>query len=145
VSLSPEHRQPVEINVVLTQAYAQTFIHRHDCYAFQRADGKYNTRYQPLTTNHLINHLQGKITLGAYALDAESHAHWLCLDADADEAWEKLVELARTLVAREITPDIETSRRRGHLWLFTPLLSGVTMRQFRYTSYMSWWPYSDNH
>jgi hypothetical protein len=75
-------------------------------------------------------HLQGKVTLGAYALDAESVAHWLVMDADDDPGWQGLMALTRELAEQGMTGYLERSRRGGHLWLFTPPLSGTAIRRF---------------
>lgn len=75
-------------------------------------------------------HLRGSLTLGAYALAPDHLAHWLCLDADDDHQWKQLINLGQNLASQNITPYLETSRRGGHLWLFTTPLSGAVIRQF---------------
>jgi hypothetical protein len=75
-------------------------------------------------------HLQGKLTLGTYALDQSSCARWLCLNADEPEQWEKVKHMAHQLEMEGVFSYLELSRRGGHCWLFTPLLSGKTVRQF---------------
>jgi hypothetical protein len=83
-----EHRPSAENVSQLIEVYAQTFVLRRDCYALQLPDGSYRTLYEPLTTELITQHISGKITLGAYALNTDSQASWLCLDADIDEAQE---------------------------------------------------------
>ena len=57
-------------------------------------------------------------------------ARWLCLDADHDEDWLALLQLAKVLHQDDIPTYLETSRRGGHLWFFTPPLSGADIRRF---------------
>lgn len=93
-------------------------------------DGSYRTIKQPLIPSVLLDHVLGRVTMGVYALDENSIARWLCLDADNTEDWHKLYRLGRTLSQQGIIPYLETSRRGGHLWLFTDSMPGVEMRQF---------------
>ena len=96
-------------------AYAATFISRYDRYALQRPDGSYRAVTQRLSLTLVQAHMLGEITLGAYALDEQSRARWLCLDADDEASWGGVLELARQL---DQPSYIEQSRRGGHLWLF---------------------------
>jgi hypothetical protein len=77
-----------------------------------------------------MGHIRGVITLGAYALNEESVAYWLCLDANDEEQWIGLKQLAHDFEAEGMTVYLEQSRRGGHCWLFTPPLPGKTIRQF---------------
>jgi hypothetical protein len=126
----PEYSPRRELDPKLVDAYAATFIPRHDCYPWQQPDGTFITVYKPLTTSMMEAHLLGQITLGAYALDPASMAHWLCFDADDDAQWSKLLALADTLETQRIPAYREPSRRGGHLWLFTPPLPGIFARRF---------------
>jgi len=118
------------------RAFAQTFIPRWDGYPMQMADGAYIQVKNPLTIHHVMKHLTHTqyglkpLTLGAYALDSDHNAKWLCLDADGDAQWDKLIQLAQMQYNEGTIPYLEPSRRGGHLWLFTPLLSGAVIRQF---------------
>lgn len=123
---------PAELEPEILNGYAATFIPRADCYPKQQPKGNYITVYQPLKRHLIAHHLQGKITLGAYALDRESMAKWICLDADDEDQWLGLVALATTLQTQNITSYLETSRRGGHLWLFTPPIAGVFARRVAY-------------
>lgn len=96
----------------------------------QLEDGRYITVKKYLSLDHITAHLKGFITLGAYALDEESKAKWICLDADTDEQWQGLWSLARQFERQNITPYLEPSRRGGHLWLFIPPISGEDARCF---------------
>lgn len=125
-----ERRLPPEVDRNLAQAYATTFISRLDLYPIQLKDGRYITVKGALTTDQMVAHIEGKITLGAYALNAESIARWLCLDADEEEHFALLKTVAVDLTAKNVSSYLEQSRRGGHLWLFTPPLPGKTVRDF---------------
>lgn len=109
---------------------AETFIHHKDRYPIQLQNGTYITVKQSLSPALLLNHIRGKITLGAYALDINSQAQWICIDADTDEQWYKLHKLTFDLTQSNIPVYRELSRRGGHLWLFTPKIAGSVARQF---------------
>ena len=78
----------------------------------------------------MVSHLQGFVTLGAYALDADSQAHWICLDADTADQWRRLLAMAEILQKQQMAPYSEPSRRGGHLWLFLPTVLGREARLF---------------
>ncbi|PJF40088.1 MAG: hypothetical protein D6737_04965, partial [Chloroflexi bacterium] len=122
-------RKP-ELDQQLVAAYARTFIARHDRYPLQLPGGSYATVRKQLHPALIHAHLRGTVTLGAYALDHQSQAHWLCFDADDDERWQDLRQLAQTLSEQQVTAYLEASRRGGHLWLFTPRLPGHDIRRF---------------
>ncbi|MBX3082092.1 MAG: hypothetical protein KF716_10700 [Anaerolineae bacterium] len=111
-------------------AYAATFIARDDMYPLQLENGRYISIQRQLYPDLIAAHLKGFITIGAYALDRESIAKWVCLDADDQLRWHKLIDLAQKLTGQGITAYLEPSRRGGHLWLFTPPLSGTDARRF---------------
>jgi len=125
-----------ELNIHDVRMFAQTFVPRWDGYPVQVGDGTYIQVKNPLHLSHILKHLTNPyhglppLTIGAYALDSENRAKWVCLDADGDEQWGKLKGLAGRLHIQGIIPYLEPSRRGGHLWLFTPLLSGGIIRQF---------------
>lgn len=126
-----ERAQQPEPDRDLAWAYSKTFIGRFDMYPAQRPDGRYVSIKRTLSTELVAAHLQGFVTLGAYALDRCSQAKWICLDADTDPQWQGLLTLADSLTEQEITPYLELSRRGGHLWLFFPqLLPGADARRF---------------
>jgi hypothetical protein len=107
-----------------------TFINRTSMYPYQLDDGSYVSIHKPLTVSLIERHLvDGLPTLGAYALDAESMAKWICFDADEDQAWCQLQNMASALTRSTLTPYLEPSRRGGHLWLFTPRIAGFTARR----------------
>jgi hypothetical protein len=108
---------------------AQRFVQRWDLHARQLDDGSYVCVHEPLNVGHLLDHLRGEITLGAYLLDQERRARFLVLDADDAQAWERLGHLARELAEEDVPAYLEASRRGGHLWLF--LAEAVAGREVR--------------
>jgi hypothetical protein len=108
---------------------AQRFVQRWDLHARQLDDGSYVCVHEPLNVGHLLDHLRGEITLGAYLLDQENQARFLVLDADDAQAWERLGHLARALAEENVPAYLENSRRGGHLWLF--LAQAVDGREVR--------------
>jgi hypothetical protein len=132
-----ERERPVELSNELVKSYADTFIPRWDWYPFQRSDtGTYYQLHKPLTLamvhRHLTCHWTGEkpFTLGAYALSPDSTASWLCYDADEYEQWETLWQFAYELRQQGVPTYQEQSRVGGHLWLFTPELTGEDARTF---------------
>jgi hypothetical protein len=128
--MPPEQDRRHELDPALLRAYAATFIPRTDLYPLQLQNGRYasikGTRHPDL----IAAHLRGFITIGAYALDAENRAKWLCLDADTDEHWQQLIHLAAALRERSIPSYLELSHRGGHFWLFFAPFSGSDARRF---------------
>ncbi len=133
---SKETLSSLELDPTLIRAFAETFIPRWDWYALQIKDGTYIQKRESLTlsmvTKHLTQARRGYIpfTLGAYALDSQNVARWVCFDADAQPQWEHLLMLSRNLRERGVISYLEPSRRGGHLWLFTPPLAGKAIRLF---------------
>ena len=127
----PHERHPqVELAPELVRAYTNTFISRFDCYPKQTLDGKYFAIPSPLHQSIVEGHLKGHITIGAYALNTENYAKWLCLDADDEPRWQGLLSLAQALQHKYIPLYIEQSRRGGHLWFFFEGMSGTETRRF---------------
>lgn len=133
---SKETLPSLELDPSLIRAFAETFIPRWDWYAVQRKDGTYIQKREPLTfdmvKSHLVQARRGypPLTLGAYALDAQNIARWVCFDADAQPQWEQLIALSQTLRGQSVPSYLEASRRGGHLWLFMSPLPGKKIRQF---------------
>lgn len=114
----------------LARVLDERFIQRHDLYGEQTATG-YVCVKRPLHRGHLIRHLRGTMTLGAYLLDTDSRTRFLVLDADDAPDWRRLQALARVLADMNCPSYLETSRRGGHLWLFfEELLPGRQVRLF---------------
>jgi hypothetical protein len=102
----------------LADGLGQTFIQRWDMYPRQMDNGSYICIKKPLTQNHLLLHLRGKITLGVYLLDQKSQSRFIVVDADDEEQYVQMVEMANILADQDIPSYLERSRRGGHLWFF---------------------------
>jgi hypothetical protein len=119
-----------DVWTALAARFANTFISRRDTYPLQQANGAYISVKKPLRSDLIVAHLTGSLTLGAYALDSDSKARWLCFDADELEQWWALKAAAIQLEDNGLVPYLEHSRRGGHLWLFTAPLAGAKIRAF---------------
>lgn len=97
---------------------ARRFIQRWDLYAQQLDNGRYLCIHEPLTTERLISHLQGEITLGTYILNQRDEARFVVFDADDPHGFDRLAYLAERLANEGVPSYLEASRRGGHLWLF---------------------------
>jgi hypothetical protein len=131
--MPPERHQKIELAPELVQGYAATFIPRFDRYPVQKADGSYLAVKHPLHLSLVEGHLKGLVTIGAYALNEQSQASWICLDADQPEKWQQLISLSKSLELDAVPSYLEQSRpeRGGHLWFFLPApLSGTDARRF---------------
>jgi hypothetical protein len=110
-------------------AFARRFVNRADWYALQQRDGSYVAVNRPLTLGLIQRHLAGELTLGVYALDAQSRALWVCFDADDRDGWAAVRGLHERLRTQAVPSYLEQSRRGGHLWLFfAEPLAGRTVR-----------------
>lgn len=126
----PREQEPYhEFDTNLIAAYTATFIPRTDVYPLQLEDGRYISIKHTLYPDLVVAHFKGLITIGAYALDSEHRAKWLCFDADTHEQWERFLEFSDVLEAQAVPSYREPSRRGGHLWLFFPLLRGSEARR----------------
>ena len=79
-----------------------------------------------LTDETIRQHLEGKITVGLYAIDpSNQRCKWVAIDADYKNAMEDLLKLQYRLTQDRVEPALEMSKRGGHLWIFlaTPLLA----------------------
>jgi CHC2 zinc finger len=131
--------QYLEHNPEVLQAFSDTFIARLDTYPLQLPDGSYsrahknnsdNTKtYYPFAGHLLDQHLKGVRTLGAYILDEKSVTTKIVFDDDSEHGLDRLHQLAHTLEAQSVPSYLERSRRGGHLWFFTPPLSGRDARR----------------
>jgi hypothetical protein len=119
----------VKLAPELVKAFTSVLVSRRDMYPFQQPDGRYVTVRRPLNSALVEGHLKGHITLGAYALAADSQAKWLCFDADEKEEWDGLLDLARSLSDKDVPSYLERSRRYGHLWIFLPTMPGRDARR----------------
>ncbi len=103
----------------------------------QLANGRYIQVHKPLTLGYVASHLEDYrnpelpiTTIGAYALDENSQAKWMCFDADEEVQWNGLISLTVNLKSEGVPAYLEPSRRGGHLWLFIPPMPGVQARRF---------------
>jgi hypothetical protein len=79
-----------------------------------------------LTDETIRQHLEGKITVGLYAINPSTQrCKWVAIDADYKNAMEDLLKLQYHLTQDKVEPALEMSRRGGHLWIFLarPLLA----------------------
>jgi hypothetical protein len=79
-----------------------------------------------LTDETIRQHLEGKITVGLYAINPSTQCcKWLAIDADYKNAMEDLLKLQYHLTQDGVEPALEMSKRGGHLWIFLagPLLA----------------------
>ena len=97
---------------------ADKFIQRWDVRAQQLDNGSYFCIREPLTRDHLRQHIRGRITLGAYILNEKGHARYMVFDADNDVEYHRLFSMANRLAVEQIPSYMESSRRGGHLWFF---------------------------
>lgn len=125
-----ERKPQIDLEREVIGYFADTFIPRFDRYPLQRSDGSYVAINDFLTLDLVSNHFLGRHTIGAYALDMESKAKWLCFDADNETQWQGLISLAHDLEQAYVPAYLEPSRRGGHLWLFTLPRSGKNIRRF---------------
>src|SRR5687768_10079548 len=99
----------------MAEALAATFVNRQDSFAVQTKDGRYYSVKETLTTDHVVQHLKGQMTLGVYLLGLDGTAKFSVIDADDNEGFEKLM---RAQAALRFPSYMERSRRGGHLWHF---------------------------
>jgi len=137
MDMTKEHQPGRELEQALVAGVAETFIPRWDRYPVQMLSGSYIQLQQPLTLNTLAAHLEDyrypdrqPVTIGAYALNENGYAKWICFDADQESQWEQFLGMARNLQIGGVGGYLEASRRGGHLWLFTPQISGSIARRF---------------
>ena len=128
--MGKERPTRAELDPQILALYAKTFILRRDLYPIQLDNGTYVLVQTELTGNTVAAHLKGYVTIGAYALDPHGWAKWICFDADDEKRWKGLLRLAKSLERASIAPYLESSRRGGHLWLFTAPIPGFQIRRF---------------
>ena len=79
-----------------------------------------------LTEKTIADHLEGKITIGLYAINpSNQRCKWVAIDADYTRAMEDLIKLQYHLTGDHVDSALEMSKRGGHLWIFlaAPLLA----------------------
>src|SRR5215471_8446526 len=79
-----------------------------------------------LSLEIIQRHLNGKSTIGLYALNPKSQcSKWVAIDADYESSLDDLLKLQWELRQDGVEAALEKSRRGGHLWIFAakPLLA----------------------
>jgi hypothetical protein len=72
-----------------------------------------------LTEKTIAEHLEGKITIGLYAINPSNQCcKWVAIDADYTRAMEDLIKLQYHLTSDHVDSALEMSKRGGHLWIF---------------------------
>ena len=94
-------------------------------YYFRPKGGKSGA---PLSLTEAIirQHLDGRITIGLYAMNPETQrSKWIAIDGDYAESIKHLCELQWELQGLNVEAALEMSRRGAHLWIFgeQPLLA----------------------
>src|SRR5262249_45456263 len=107
----------------LLREYARLFVHCSDYYAVQYWDSReqvwsYRPAYHPLTLVRLLEHLQGRYTLGTYVVDRQGFCSFAVFDDDRVDGLSRLALLSSELVEQGISLLLEASRRGGHGWVF---------------------------
>jgi hypothetical protein len=93
-------------------------------YYFRPSEKGTNTPLR-LTGEAIRQHLEGKITVGLYAIcPSTQNCKWVAIDADYKNSMEDLLRLQYHLTQDRVQPALEMSKRSGHLWIFlaAPLL-----------------------
>lgn len=104
------------------------FVHRRDVYAVQVKVGEsyiYVPRYEVLTETEVHRHLDGKVTLGVYALNTDNAVIWMCFDIDTAHV-KKPEKACRVITERcwqqfgEAAVRVEESGtvHNFHVWVF---------------------------
>jgi hypothetical protein len=79
-----------------------------------------------LTEQTIGNHLEGRMTIGLYAINPlNQRCKWVAIDADYAAAMDDLIKLQYQLTQDRVASALEMSKRGGHLWIFlaVPLLA----------------------
>jgi len=72
-----------------------------------------------LTADTVRRHLEGKVTIGLYAINPRTQrSKWVAIDADYEGAMEDLLKLQYFLADDQVEAALEMSKRGAHLWIF---------------------------
>lgn len=127
------HSQPLATDDTVAR-YFDLFVNRR-AYTVQSSAPDSEKRrcyyYRPkgrvsLSEATLRSHLEGRITIGLYAINPTTQrCKWVAIDADYSAALEDLLKLQWELRQDGVEAALEKSRRGGHLWIFAerPLLA----------------------
>jgi hypothetical protein len=94
-------------------------------YYFRPKAGK-NDEPMSLTKAIIRQHLEGRLTIGLYAMNPETQrSKWIAIDGDYADALKHLCELQWELQTANVEAALEMSRRGAHLWILgaQPLLA----------------------
>ena len=94
-------------------------------YYFRPKTGK-NGQPASLTEGIIREHLEGRITIGLYAMNPETQrCKWIAIDGDYADSLKHLCEMQWHLQAVKVESALEMSRRGAHLWILAdqPLLA----------------------
>lgn len=118
-----------EVESTATSLY-NTFCHRSECYAQQLKDssGKwgFSKVNRQITRDNVIDHINGKATIGTYEIGLDDTVIWGCFDIDSHkegddgtEAREKVRDLADVMGVYGIPYMLEASGSPGsyHIWI----------------------------
>jgi len=96
----------------ITATLERLFVNRKDDYAIQQPDGQYLRANQPLSLEIIQQHLQGKVTVGAYQLNEFNCVKYLCFDLDPETNKDPLA------TAKKIIDIIleEDKDKRSRIW-----------------------------
>ena len=125
--------RPGQVTTEIAARYFRLFVNRL-AYTVQshRPDSRGKHYYyrpraaRQLTRNTVREHLNGRITIGIYALNPKTQrSKWVAIDADYEDALVDLLKLQWELRCDGVEAALEKSRRGAHLWIFCekPLLA----------------------
>lgn len=85
--------------------------------SFKNFEGK---KLQPFSRDAVIEHLQGKATIGIYALLADNTSWFIAADFDGDNWGDECLNYLNECKSHEIPAYLERSRsgNGGHVWIF---------------------------
>jgi len=129
LSSAPKHKEnPFDNQKEYASELMRLFVQRKDVYAVQVKYGDkyiYVPKYQLLTEADIQKHLEGKITLGVYALDLDNTVKWICFDIDSqhvenpeetrDFVYKRCVE---KLGLDAVRIEASGSPHNFHVWVF---------------------------
>jgi hypothetical protein len=113
--------------------FASLFFNRNDCYYQQQDDGSWRFKQGRLTLNHIQQHINGDITLGAPTISQDELCRYVVWDSDYN--FGSLIILQTFLnkvgfVTYRESISLER-QREGHLWLFIqPAIESVVAYSF---------------
>lgn len=135
-----------EVTIFSGSELLQLFVNRDDVYAEQAHDGKYFKVSGKITEKLLQNHINGKITIGAYTLNIENQVKWMCFDVDAhkkeDDTTEQITQkqnnaeyekevLCQFLDKCKVPYLLESSgtEHSYHIWIFLKPVDAIYARE----------------